>query len=488
MTLSIADRVTPYRDSPATFAFYAEAHKAAVVCLEASGIVPTETARVIAKTLGAVLREHESPGSALSLDYVDLEARMIARMGPTASLLHLGRSRQDLLSAANRNTLRDGLQSVLAELVDARGAILLLAEQHRSTVIPRYTHGVPAQPTTFGHYLLAYSEAFARLHDDVEAAYRVVNRSPLGAAVLATSRFPIDRDRVAHLLGFEGIVENSYGANHVAPIDAIQSALHPLVVLALHVSQFAQDVSAEQPVPHPWLTVRSGELTGESSAMPQKRNPLVLEYLRKGAARILGAANTMTFLAHNASSGMTDSRDSVDLYPAEIARDLLEMLAATVRALDVDQDEAEQRASADYSTMTDVADLLFEQFAVPFRTGHRFASLLSDHGRAAGVDPASIPHAEVESIYRMVTGEPPPFDAAGFARAVSAREFVASRRGRGGPAAAEVDRMLTAHVALLEAHRHRVASIMSARQAARADLDAAFEALLTVSPTAQKEI
>lgn len=482
-------RISPFRDSTQTFDFYADAHRAALVTLARSGLLDAVQAGQIARALVQVIADHEAPGSAASNDYLDLETRLIDRIGATASALHLGRSRQDLLSAANRHTLREGILAVMRELADARQALLGLAERHRATIVPRYTHGVPAQPTTFGHYLLAFAEALAQVDDDLARAYEVVNRSPLGASVLATSRFPVDRRGLAALLGFEGIVENSYGANHVAPVAAIHAALSPLVALALHVSAFAQDVSAELPAPSPWLAIADPALTGESSAMPQKRNPLVLEHLRETAAVVLGAAHTFTLLAHNVPSGMTDSRDRVDLFPVTAACDLLTSFTATLHALELDAVEAERRAATDYSTMTDLADVLYESHGVPFRLGHGVASRLSDVGREAGLAPADIPLASVLAVAHEVTGAEISLDADELQRALSPAEFIRSRRGEGGPSEGEMTRMLAAHRGLLATHTARLAAIDDARRTAADRLHTDFAALLggdTDTPTPER--
>ena len=141
--------------------------------------------------------------------------------------------------------LRDGLQHEIAAVIAARESIATLAAQHIDTIIPAYTHGVQAQPTTFAHYLHALGAALARETQRLREAYHRINLNPLGAAALATSSFPINRQRLQALLGFEGLLENAYDANHLAPVDSALDVASALAIAAVQIGQFAQDMHTQ---------------------------------------------------------------------------------------------------------------------------------------------------------------------------------------------------------------------------------------------------
>ncbi len=165
-------------------------NRASIVMLAESGIVPRPVAARIARGIAELIAQERVRPPARSADYLDYEPRLTAIVGPDASRLHTGRSRQDIASAIARMNLRDGLSRVCEALIAAREKLLALAGRHTETIIPAYTHGVQAQPTTFAHYLLAFEAALDRQTERLQQVYARVNRNPLGAAALATSSFP----------------------------------------------------------------------------------------------------------------------------------------------------------------------------------------------------------------------------------------------------------------------------------------------------------
>ncbi len=212
----------PHRTPPSAddFSLLTQINKASVVMLREAGIVPDAVAARLARGIVAVAERNAAPGAERPRDYLKYEPQLIAAAGPDGSLLHLGRSRQDMGSAMTRLTLRDGLLKAFDALNGARDRALALAEKHPDTLVPAYTHGVQAQPTTVGHLMHAFASALDRDAQRLRAAYERLNRSPLGAAVIANSGYPIDRPRLAALLGFEGVGENAYDAHHRSPVDS----------------------------------------------------------------------------------------------------------------------------------------------------------------------------------------------------------------------------------------------------------------------------
>ena len=209
-----------------------------------------------------------------------------------------------------------------------------------------------AQPTTFAHYLLAFTAALGRETERLQQAYTRVNRNPLGAAALATSSFPLDRERLAELLGFEGLVENAYDANHLGPVDSALEVAGALAIAAIQVGLFAQDIHAQYAEPHPWFMLAAGELTGVSSIMPQKRNPAALEQLRAQSSLMLADMHAVFLIAHNTRTGMFDYR-SYDPVPCARPLQVFRLFQQVVDGIVVNKARALAEVRADYSTTTE---------------------------------------------------------------------------------------------------------------------------------------
>lgn len=419
-----------------------EINKASIVMLVETGIVPKDVAARIARGIAQVIENEKNGEKRTSADYLDYEPRLIAVAGQEASRLHTGRSRQDLASTIARMNLRDGLLHTIGALIEAREKLLQRAEEHIETIIPAYTHGVQAQPTTFAHYLLAFESALARATERLQQAWTRVNKCPLGTAALATSSFPLDRHRLAELLGFDGLVENAYDANHLAPIDSALDVANAYAMTAVQTGMFAQDLHTQYAEPTPWFMLADGKLTGTSSIMPQKRNPAALEQLRAQSSILLSEMQTMTFVAHNNRSGMFDYR-MYDPVPYARALTVFKLFGSVVDAVVVNKARALEEVNADYSTTTEIADALLQKAEVPFRTGHHFASKLTDYGRGKGLKLHEIPYSEAQRIYEEQAKDKLPLTEAEFREVISAEYMVFGRKGLGGPQSAESKRNLT---------------------------------------------
>jgi argininosuccinate lyase len=457
-----------FRGGARAVAFLGQINSASVVMLADTGIVTAAQASAIAEGILALER---TAAEQTSGDYLDYEKRLVDRIGAQASLVHAGRSRQDIASTLSRMNLREDLLDTCEALLQVCESVLQLAAQHRDTLIPAYTHGVQAQPTTFAHYLLALSGALARQLERMMQIHARLNRCPLGAAALSTSSFPIDRPQLARLLGFAGVVENAYDANHLAPVDSCLEFAGALAISAVQISQFAQDLHAQYAAPTPWLTMQAGELMGISSLMPQKRNPAALEQLRAQSSLLLSDMQAPFLLAHNVRTGMFDYR-SYDPLPAQRPIALFTLLNKVIRGLVVDKAQARAEVDADYSTVTEIADALMQQAQVPFRVGHHFASVLTDHGRARKIRLEEIGYEAAAQLYQQQNGTPFPLDAPAYAQCVDPERMVFNRRGLGGPQHVEVDRMLAVETDAVQSVRHWHAQ---ARQALRSTHEALME-------------
>jgi argininosuccinate lyase len=466
-----------FRSGGKSVGFLDDINKACIVMLAEAGIVPRATAARIAQGIAKVVEDaRASDVPRRSADYLDYEPRLIAAAGPDASRLHSGRSRQDIASTIARMNLRDGLLQELAALNATREAALALAARHIETIIPAYTHGVQAQPTTFAHYLHALAAALARETQRLREAYERINRNPLGAAALATSSFPINRNRLAVLLGFHGLLENAYDANHLAPVDSALDVASALSIAAVQIGQFAQDLHTQYADPSPWFLLATGALTGVSSIMPQKRNPAALEQLRAQSSILLGDMQTVFLIAHNNRTGMFDYR-MYDPVPCARAVQVFTLLRQVLQGLVVNPERALAEVRADYSTTTEIADALMQKADVPFRIGHHFASQLTDYGRGKGIKLHEIPYAEANRIYREQTQQALPLSEAVFREAISAEYMVFGRKGIGGPQPAEVTRMLEHARAELGGDRDWLRGQEAHLAGAAADLEKAFSGL-----------
>jgi len=456
-----------FRGGARAVAFLSQINKASIVMLADTEILSDADASVIAQGILALDRTSSEQTSG---DYLDYEKRLVDLIGPQASLVHAGRSRQDIASTLSRMNLREDLLDAYEALAQARLCLVELAPRHRDTVIPAYTHGVQAQPTTFAHYLLAFSSALGRQLERLAQAYGRLNVSPLGAAALSTSSFPIDRVLLAHLLGFAGVVENAYDANHLAPVDSCLEFAGALAICAVQIGQFAQDLHAQYASPTPWLTLQPGELMGISSLMPQKRNPAALEQLRAQSSLLLSDMQGPFLLAHNVRTGMFDYR-SYDPLPAKRPVALFALLTKVVKGLVVDEQQARDEVDADYSTVTEIADVLMQKANVPFRIGHHFASVLTDHGRAQKKRLGQIGYDEAARLYQQQNGVPFPLDEHAYQQCTDPQRMILNRRGLGGPQRTEVDRML-------DVESRSALAALDWNRAARQQLDEAHERVI----------
>lgn len=456
-----------------------DANRAQLVMLAEEGLMDRALAGRLALALDDIAAGAETPAERSS-NYLDLEARLVARLGPEATNIHLGRSRNDLGAAMNRMALRAQLLETMQALTDARTVLVAMARTHRDTIAPGLTHAVQAQPTTLGHILLALDAHLARDQARFEEGYARLNLSPLGAAAITTSGFPLDRERLAGLLGFDGLVVNAYDAIVIASGDSKLELTQTAALSAIIIGRFAQDLLFQYDDPAPGL-VLTAEASGRSSIMPQKRNPSSIERLRVAASEVTGLAQTALFYAHN--TPMHEVRDT----RAPLFFKTEETLAATIdmyvrlkdvlESIDVREDALRAKVDSDYATMTELADMLHREGGLAFRDGYAFASALTIYGRREGKTPNEIAFGEARRVFRELFGEDLPVDEATFRAAIDAGEMVARRAGTGGPQPRSMDEMIASAEADLAEAQDFVASQQARLDAAKTRLDHAFEQL-----------
>jgi argininosuccinate lyase len=364
--------------------------------------------------------------------HLNIESRLKFLIGPAAGRLHTARSRNDQVAVDFRLYVRDTIDHLDRQLRDLQKAFAQKAAVHAATIMPGFTHLQVAQPVTFGHHCLAYVEMLARDRSRFSDARHRMNESPLGAAALAGTSFPIDREVTAKSLGFDRPTRNSLDS--VADRDFVLETLAAAAICATHLSRFAEEVVI-------WSTSQfrfvklSDKFTTGSSIMPQKRNPDAAELVRAKPGRILGAL--ISLLTVMKGLPLTYSKDmQEDKEPAFDAFDSLSLaIAATagmVRDLEPDKASMRKAAASGFSTATDLADWLVRALKMPFRDAHHVTGALVALAERKGVDLPDLSLADMQRIERRITK-----DVYGV---LSVEASVASRNSFGGTAPANVRR------------------------------------------------
>lgn len=357
--------------------------------LNAVGVLSDEDWAAIQRGLGEIGDEIRQGGFAWSLDredvHLNIESALTARIGDAGKRLHTGRSRNDQVATDVRLYLRSAIDDILRRIRSAQQALLNLAEAHASTVMPGFTHLQVAQPVTFGHHMLAYFEMLKRDAGRLADCRRRVNRLPLGAAALAGTSYPIDREMVARELGFDGVCENSLDA--VSDRDfAIEFAACAALVMT-HLSRLSEELIL-------WMSPRFGFIriadrfcTG-SSIMPQKRNPDVPELIRGKVGRVNGhLVGLLTLMKGQPLAYNKDNQeDKEPLFDTvDTLTDTLAVFGEMLQGITVNAAAMRIAAAEGFATATDLADYLVKK-GLPFRDAHEVVALAVRHAEGLGCD------------------------------------------------------------------------------------------------------
>ncbi len=377
--------------------------------LAATGIISEADAAEIRQGLTTIQTEIDQGtftfSRALEDIHMNVEARLAELIGPAAGRLHTARSRNDQVATDFRLYVRDVLDTFDGQLKDLQLALVEKANAHADTIMPGFTHLQSAQPVTFGHHCLAYVEMFARNRARLTDARARLNRSPLGAAALAGTSFPIDREMTAKALGFDGPARNSLDA--VSDRDFVLETLAGASICATHLSRLAEELVI-------WCTAQFGfvklsdKFSTGSSIMPQKRNPDAAELVRAKVGRILGALNALTVVMKGLP--LTYSKDmQEDKEPAFDAFDSLSLALAAmtgmVRDLEPQKETMHAAASSGYSTATDLADWLVRVLGLPFREAHHAtgAIVALAEGKSCPLEDLSL--ADLQTVHAEITDD-----------------------------------------------------------------------------------
>ena len=410
--------------------------KAHAAMLAQQGIISKSDAKEITRGLDQVQAEIEAGtftfSTALEDIHMNVEQRLKDIIGEPAGRLHTARSRNDQVATDFRLYIRDTVDHLDGQLKDLQLALAEKAAAHAKTIMPGFTHLQVAQPITFGHHCLAYVEMLARDRSRLADARARMNESPLGAAALAGTSFPIDRNMTAKALGFDRPMRNSLDA--VADRDFVLELLSAAAICATHLSRLAEEIVI-------WSTTQfrfvklSDKFTTGSSIMPQKRNADAAELVRAKPGRILGALTSLLVIMKGLP--LTYSKDmQEDKEPAFDAIDNLSLaiaaMAGMVRDLVPNAEVMRLAAASGFSTATDLADWLVRTLKMPFREAHHVAGSLVALAEKQGCDLPELKLEDMQKIEKRITRD--------VYKVLTVEASVASRTSFGGTAPANVAR------------------------------------------------
>ena len=467
------------------FFWLGQINKATAVINSQEGLLPKDLTPGIARAIDQVIRAGAEQGARRPSSVITFEPLLIEAGGKDVTLLHAGRSSQDMHATYRAAILREGLLDLATQLTATATTLVDLADRHRDTIVPNYTNGVAAQPNSYGHYLLGLAAGFDRDAQRIREAYARVDRSAMGTTVLNGTGWPLNRDRMAGYLGFAATVENAYDASQISSMDHPVEVAAIVTAIALHTGNFIEDVLTQYAQPRPWILLEEGGgNTYVSSAMPQKRNPGLLNSTRVDASNAVTLAMGPVIQMHNITPGMSDPKD-VDQNAAVVEAGIsaLKKLDRVLKALVISPDRALEELNSDWTASQELADILMKDHGLPFREGHHFASEVVSHAKAQNIRPLDFPYAEAQRIYaEMVAGtdypQALPMTEAQFRAALDPVAIVRARQTAGGPQPAEMERMLASARQRLAAQEAWIGERRAAIAAGLEKLDADFAALL----------
>ena len=369
--------------------------------LGAQKIISLEDVKVIEAGLAEILLEIQAGQFEWLLDledvHLNIEKRLTDKIGDAGKRLHTGRSRNDQVATDVRLWLRATTDQVIAALKKLQLSLLDLADAHFDTVMPGFTHLQVAQPVTFGHHLMAYVEMLSRDGQRFTDCRRRINRLPLGAAALAGTSYPIDRELVAKKLGFDGVCENSLDA--VSDRDfAIEFTFAASLVMT-HLSRLSEELILWSSPRFAFVDIADRFCTG-SSIMPQKKNPDVPELVRGKTGRVYGHLTALLTLMKGQplAYNKDNQEDKEPLFDtADTLLVTLEIYADMMRGIAVNKENMRQAASEGYATATDLADYLAKK-GMPFRDAHEVVALAVRYAVDKKVELSDLPLATLQQF------------------------------------------------------------------------------------------
>lgn len=418
------------------------------IMLKEQGLLSKNEANLIIQ--GLISINEDKPYMDIEFDgtFEDLfflvEQELGKRIGSeVAGKLHTGRSRNDMEHTMFRIQLRSRLIGLLKQYNSLLGELISRAERGIDEIVLLYTHGQPAQPSTLAHYLSAAIEFVLSDIERIHSALKSVDMSPMGAAAITTSGFPLNRERVGYLLGFPSIVENSYGA--IANVDYITGSYGAIKLGCLHLGRFVQDLITWTGFEVSQIKVPDG-FVQISSIMPQKRNPVPLEHLRLKFSLAGGGADQIINTMHNTPfADMNDSERETQAAGFAVFEKLnqaLPLLAGFVDSITIDRVSISKRINESMATITELADHLSRTEEISFRLAHSVAHKLAYQALSLETSLDELDVKVFKREFKEVVGRQPNTDEKTFRTICSPENFISVRKMSGGPAPSSTKKSL----------------------------------------------
>ena len=435
------------------FYWISQINKASVLSNSEEKLLDEATAKLAARGIVAVEKEAEIDPAKRVKKYIAYEPMVIAATGPEVTILHAGRSSQDILSTMRVAILREQTLDLCCALDAVITKLLELAREHRNTVVPNYTNGVAAQPNSYAHYLLGFVASFLRDRERLNQCLLRYNECPMGATVLNGTGWPLNRNRMAELLGFDRPRINAFDCTCETPVDFALEVSSIAASIGVHAGSMINDIMVQYAQSRPWIILQEGgENTYVSSAMPQKLD---------GKSVAKHGRMTKTCIS------------------------MLERFLKVLNALRINPERALEELNSDWTASQEIADRLMRVHGLPFRIGHHMASRMVSWARANNVLPKAFPYAEMQRIYKEeIAEEYPegpaelPMSEAEFQEALDPRKIIAGRKTAGSAAPKEVEEMLEQFSAKLAGEISQTEALRKQVGKAMDQLESAFSAFL----------
>ena len=469
------------------FFWISQINKASVVSNFEEHLLDEATAKLAARGIDTVEKEAEVDASKRVKKYITYEPMVIAATGPEVTILHAGRSSQDILSTARVAILREQGMAIADALDTVIEKLLSLAEEHRDTLVPNYTNGVAAQPNSYAHYLLGFIAPMLRDRERLNQCLVRYNECPMGATVLNGTGWPLNRDTMARLLGFDRPRLNAFDCTCETPVDFALEVSAIAASIGVHVGSMINDIMVQYAQSRPWIILQEGgENTYVSSAMPQKRNPGLMNNCRGDASDVVAEMAAVYTRVHNLVPGMVDGKSvAKNTRMTQSTVSMLQRFLKVLNALRINPERALEELNSDWTASQEIADRLMLDHGLPFRIGHHVASRMVSWARANNVLPKDFPYEQMQRLYKEeILEEFPegpqelPMSEAEFLDALDPRKIIANRKTKGSAAPSEVEFMLNDFRAKLQSERNKTDGLRKQVNEAISGLQSAFAAYL----------
>lgn len=462
-------------DNDHSFDNMALINMAQAMMLDKEGIIPHDDAQ---KLLKGLVDMYEKGPAALKLNpkyedyYFNVEKNLIADVGiEVGGRLHTGRSRNDLHTTLARMNIRDAVLKLMPDVLKLRSILLKLSSKNTETILTGYTHMQPAQPISLAHYFTAVAEAIERDYERFEAAFRRLNYCTLGGGAFAGTSFPIDRDYVAHSLGFTASVYNSLDA--VAARDYLLELVAAFASLGSTINRMTSDL-------YIWATDEFGYIEVDdsvaacSSIMPQKKNPITLEHIKAKSAHLLAAYVSVFTTLKGIPFGHCRDVGSESYRMFWSARDELEailaLLNATLDSIKIKPENMRKKAKSNFSVVTDLADELVRTENMPFRVAHEIVGNIVKECLDRGIRSDGITADIVNTAAKEVTGKSINWTEEHAEKVLSPEHSMNAKKSAGSPSPEQCNLMIAALSKKLEEHKNSYEGAVSSIEASKSKL------------------